>query len=236
MENILNKIKGLRKGKSFEELNLIELISSNKDLSTLSVYDIDSGEKIQISFPNIESTNIVEMYNSQRKILLASLMGIDVSTNVVTENSVESATEGATESTTEKSVEDKEDTSEPLKENESGNEEEKTSCLSEELLNSNLIVKTDVPAKKPQKSNSDKTEEEYVAYNNTYEKTSSVENLLNIMSVDYINNYTIEVGKCKGKKLSSLPENTIRFYAEKYIGKDNRAKAVAIALLERREQ
>ena len=210
----------------FKKLRLADIITFSSETAILSLMDLDSGEILNFRSPmpkNFKSLHPNEMQaigsceTYQRRYLYMSLLDI-VEDDPFDSHSCNIQTTQTTQELPELPLED-------------------INNLPEvgEDIPLPLFETTSQASPLPSKTAKKKKEPEIdLSVNDKYSPSEDVESLINKLAEDeeYINNFLIPTGKQKGNKLSTMPKNTISFYAEKYSGKDNRIKAIALLLME----
>lgn len=209
----------------FKKLRLADIITFSSETAILSLMDLDSGETLNFRSPmpkNLKSLHPNEMQaigsceTYQRRYLYMSLLDI-VEDDPFDSHSNNTQT---TQELPEPPIED-------------------INNLPEVGEDIPLPLFETTPQSSPQPSKTSSKEKKKepeidLSVNDKYSPNEDVESLIKKLAEDeeYVNAFLIPTGKQKGNKLSAMPKSTINFYAEKYSGKDNRIKAIALLLME----
>ena len=215
----------------FKKLRLADIITFSSETAILSLMDLDSGEILNFRSPmpkNFKSLHPNEMQaigsceTYQRRYLYMSLLDI-VEDDPFDSHSRNIQTTQTMQELPEPPLED------------INNLPEVGEDIPLPLFETTTPQSASQSPKRATKVAEKKKEPEIdLSVNDKYSPSEDVESLINKLAEDeeYVNSFLIPTGKQKGNKLSTMPKNTISFYAEKYSGKDNRIKAIALLLME----
>lgn len=238
------------KNNIFKELGMVDIITYNNQEAKLELFDTDDlKESITFTSPmpsDLRSVNPNQMMaiggcqTYQRRYLYVTALDISEPDHVENGNEAEKSDDSSEEKSEKNSKsapkkQTKKESTKATKEDTPEKEEkptaEKASVLDIIEAEEETTVETTIPTAST--SSKPKQKEAEVPAENiekSFDKDTDIDFMVENMSEEYALNFTLEVGKNKGKKMVDIGPKGWEWYSQKFTS-DNRYNAVAKVLL-----